>query len=224
VRSNIETGGNLIYVINTLFDTKKNSTGTYDLFGTPYSQYFRPDFDIRYYHLINSLHSWVARFYGGVGVPYGNSNTLPFEKAFFGGGANDLRGWKLGTLGPGSYYNDTTVTTFDQTGDMQLQTNFEYRFPVYDFIRSALYVDAGNIWLLNENSEYPGGKFSFNTFLDQVAIDIGLGLRADFDFFIFRLDPAIPIRVPWADTKGHWYFSKLQLKDIIWNFGIGYPF
>ncbi len=224
IRSNIETGGNLVYLVDKIFKLPKSENGAYHILNTPYSQYLRPDIDIRYYHLITPAISWVARFYGGIGVPYGNSTILPFEKAFFAGGANDLRGWKMGSLGPGSYHTDTIVTTFDQTGDMQLQFNFEYRFPVYRFIRSAFFVDAGNVWLLNNNPDYPGGKFGIRTFAPQVAIDVGLGIRADFDFFIFRLDPAVPIRVPWTEGKGHWYFNKIQLRDILWNFGIGYPF
>lgn len=223
VKCNIETGGNLIYGISTLFNLPKFN-GAYHLFNVPYSQYLRPDLDLRYYHLITPKISWVARFYGGVGIAYGNSNTLPFEKAFFAGGSNDLRGWKAGSLGPGSYHSDTIVTTFDQTGDMQLQINFEYRFPVYKFIRSAFFVDAGNVWLLKSNVDYPGGKFLPDTFLPQVAIDVGLGIRADFDFFIFRLDPAFPIRQPWNAGGAYFYFNKMQLRDITWNFGIGYPF
>ncbi|MGE5424848.1 MAG: BamA/TamA family outer membrane protein [Syntrophothermus sp.] len=222
IRSNIETGGNLLYVADKILGAKKQPNGSYNVFGIPYAQYIRPDFDFRYYHLISSFNSLVGRFYGGIGIPYGNSTTLPFEKAFFAGGANDLRGWKMGTLGPGSYNNDSVATNFDQTGDLQLQVNFEYRFPVYSFIRSAVFLDAGNIWLLNNNPEYPGGKFQFNTFYKQIAVDMGLGLRADFDFFIFRLDPAVPVIVPWSANQ--WYVNKLQLKDIIWNFGIGYPF
>jgi outer membrane protein assembly factor BamA len=130
----------------------------------------------------------------------------------------------MGTLGPGSYHNDTLTNTFDQTGDMQFQMNLECRFPVYKFIKSAVFVDAGNIWLLKENADFPGGKFGFNSFLPQVAIDAGIGIRADFDFFILRVDPAIPIRIPSYPENGHWYVGKLGISDIIWNFGIGYPF
>jgi outer membrane protein assembly factor BamA len=166
----------------------------------------------------------VYRFYGGIGVPYGNSSSLPFEKAFFAGGANDIRGWKMGSLGPGSYFNDTVSNTYNQIGDMQLQANFEYRFPVYKMIKGSVFLDAGNIWLLKPSQDFPGGEFNIDTFIPQIAIDAGFGIRLDFDFFVFRLDPAIPIRVPHYPAGDRWYFDKIQLGDVIWNFGIGYPF
>ena len=223
IRSNFEAGGNLLYVINEVIKAHKNSAGYYTLFNIPYAEFIRPDLDIRFYHLLNKSSTLVFRFYGGIGFPYGNSNGLPFEKAFFAGGANDLRGWKLGTLGPGAYHNDT-LATFDQTGDLQLQGNFEYRFPVYKWLKSAVFIDAGNIWLRHETQDFPGGIFSLKTALGQVAIDVGVGVRLDFDYFIFRLDPAVPIRVPYYPHNNHWYLGKIQISDVIWNFGIGYPF
>jgi outer membrane protein assembly factor BamA len=224
IRSNFETGGNLIYCANELFNSRKTSGDYYTLFGIQYAQFVRPDFDLRFYEPFSNKTSMVYRFYGGIGIAYGNSLSLPFEKAFFAGGANDLRGWKMGALGPGTYHNDTLSNSFDQTGDMQLQINLEYRFPVYKMIKSAVFVDMGNVWILRDSPDLPGGTFHIYNFLDQVAIDVGFGIRADFDFFIFRLDPAVPIRVPYYPNNDHWYFSKIQLKDIIWNFGIGYPF
>jgi outer membrane protein assembly factor BamA len=222
IRSNFETGGNLLYCIDEIVKAPMTN-GYYTLFKIQYSQFVRPDLDLRFYHFFNKTRSLVSRVYAGFGIPYGNSISLPFEKAFFAGGANDLRGWKMGSLGPGSYHNDT-VATYDQTGEMQLQLNLEFRFPVYKYFRSALFMDCGNIWLLRDNPDQAGGKFQLNKFLGQVAVDFGIGLRADFDYFIIRLDPAIPFRVPYYPDNNHWYVNKLQLKDIIWNFGIGYPF
>jgi len=224
IRANMETGGNLLYGIDYLLKAEKTASGYYTLFNIPYAQFVRPDVDFRYYNLITRNTSLVYRFYGGIAIPYGNSSAIPFEKAFFGGGANDIRGWKMGTLGPGSYRNDTLNSSFDQTGDILLQMNLEYRFPVYKFIKSAVFLDAGNIWLLKENTDFPGGKFEFSRFLSQVALNIGIGIRADFDFFILRIDPAIPLRTPSYPENNHWYFGKLGISDIIWNFGIGYPF
>jgi len=224
VRANIETGGNLIYAIDNLFKVPRSDSGYYTVFKVQYAQYFRPDLDVRFFHLFSKSTSVVFRAYGGVGIAYGNSSSLPFEKAFLAGGANDIRGWKMGTLGPGKYHNDTLSSSFDQTGDMQLQLNMEYRFPVYKFFRSAIFVDFGNVWLLKKSSDFVGGEFSWKTFIPQVAIDVGLGIRADFDYFILRLDPAIPIRVPYYNQHQHWYFSQMHFSDIIWNFGIGYPF
>ncbi len=224
IRSNVETGGNLLNAIDEAFKAPKASSGYYTLFNIQYAQFVRPDLDLRFYHFFTRTSSLVTRFYAGIGVPYGNSISLPFEKAFFGGGANDLRGWKMGSLGPGRFHNDTTSNTFDQTGDMQLQLNLEYRFPVYKYFRSALFIDMGNVWLLHSTSELPGGLFQLKYFIPDIAIDIGIGIRADFDYFIVRFDPAVPIRVPYYFENNHWYAGKLGLSDIIWNFGIGYPF
>ena len=194
------------------------------LFGLPYAQYVRPDFDFRYYNIFPNKFSLVYRFYGGIGIPYGNSTLLPFEKAFFSGGANGMRGWKMYTLGPGSFTSVDAGTTFNQIGDIQLEANIEYRFPVYSWIRGALFLDAGNIWLLQESQSLPGGKFKFPDFFKQIGLDAGIGLRLDFEFFIFRIDPAIRLYVPSYPKNDRWYFNKMQLKDIVWNFGIGYPF
>jgi outer membrane protein assembly factor BamA len=224
LRSSFETGGNLVYGINELFKSPKSTAGYYTLFNIPYAQFVRPDIDLRFYHLFSKTNSLVTRFYAGFGIPYGNSISIPFEKAFFAGGANDLRGWKMGSLGPGRYHNDTIGNSYDQTGDMQLQLNLEFRFPVYKYFRSAFFVDLGNVWLLHDTPDLPGGKIDPKYFIPDIAIDIGFGIRADFDYFIVRLDPAVPIRVPYYLQNNHWYVGKLGISDIIWNFGIGYPF
>lgn len=225
IRANFETGGNLIYAFNKLLKTPKDSGASYKIFDLPYSQYVRPDVDFRYYNILGKNFSMVYRFYGGIGIPYGNSTVLPFEKAFFAGGANGMRGWRMYTLGPGTYANASgSSSSFNQIGDMQLEANVEYRFPLYNWIRGALFIDTGNIWLLEDSPDLPGGKFTFPEFFSEIAIDAGIGIRLDFDFFIFRLDPAIPLRVPSYPANDRWYFDKMQIKDIVWNFGIGYPF
>jgi outer membrane protein assembly factor BamA len=194
------------------------------LFGLPYAQYVRPDLDFRYYFIYPNHFSLVCRFYGGIGIPYGNSTLLPFEKAFFSGGANGMRGWKMYSLGPGTYKNTNPNATFNQIGDIQLEANVEYRFPVYEWIRGAFFIDAGNIWLLKDSKDLPGGKFTFPGFLTQIGVDAGIGIRADFDFFIFRFDPSIRVYDPSYPKGDRWYLGKMQLGDILWNFGIGYPF
>jgi outer membrane protein assembly factor BamA len=135
-----------------------------------------------------------------------------------------MRGWRMYTLGPGSYANTNASETFNQIGDIQLEGNIEYRFPVYGWIKGALFLDAGNIWLLEDAPDLPGGKFEFSEFYKQIALDFGVGIRFDFDFFLFRFDPAIPLKVPSYPENDRWTFDKMQLKDIVWNFGIGYPF
>jgi outer membrane protein assembly factor BamA len=224
LRSNFETGGNLLYVANEIFGGNWSSENPYQLFGLPFAQFIRPDVDFRFFNVRGNNFSVVYRIYGGIGIPYGNVNNLPFEKTFFAGGANGMRGWKMYTLGPGTYNNAESTSTFNQIGDIQLEGNIEYRFPIYDWIRGALFVDAGNIWLLKESPDLPGGKFEFSNFLGEIAVDAGIGLRFDFDFFIFRFDPAIPLKNPAYPENNRWTFNKLQVKDIVWNFGIGYPF
>ncbi|MCX6282495.1 MAG: BamA/TamA family outer membrane protein [Bacteroidetes bacterium] len=224
IRSNFETGGNLLYAIDNIVKAPKNSEGYYTLLNIQYAQYIRPDFDFRYYEKLGKQHTIVYRFYAGIGIAYGNSIALPFEKAFFAGGANDLRGWKLGFLGPGSYHNDSSAANYNQFGDMQLEANIEYRFPIYKVVKGALFVDIGNVWLLKPSSDLPGGVITLSTFIPDIAVSAGLGIRLDFNFFMIRLDPGIPIKVPWYPKGNQWYFNKMQLGDIVWNFGIGYPF
>lgn len=224
IRSNIETGGNLLYAINSAANTPRPDGRAYQVAGLPYAQYVRPDIDLRYYNVYPNKFSLVYRVYAGIGIPYGNVNVLPFEKTFFSGGANGMRGWKMYTLGPGTYAASSDETTFNQIGDMQLEANVEYRFPVYEWIRGGLFLDAGNIWLLQESADLPGGKFKWPDFFRQFGVDAGLGIRLDFDFFIFRLDPAIRLYDPSYPVDNRWYFNKMQLKDVVWNFGIGYPF
>jgi outer membrane protein assembly factor BamA len=140
------------------------------------------------------------------------------------GGANDMRGWRMGDLGPGSFHNDTVSQNFGQVGDIKLQAQAEFRFPIYSFLKGSVYADIGNVWLLYQSEDLPGGTFYFDSFASQLGMDIGFGLRFDFDFFLFRIDPAFPVRMPSRAGNNKWYLSKLQFRDIVWNFGIGYPF
>ena len=224
IKTNFETGGNLLYAIDNVFNAPKGNTGYYTLLNIQYAQYVRPDFDFRYYEKFGNQHSLVYRFYAGIGFAYGNSIALPFEKAFFAGGANDLRGWKMGFLGPGSYHNDTASGNYNQFGDMQLEANIEYRFPIYKVIKGAFFVDLGNVWIIKPSPDLPGGVITISDLIPDIAISAGFGIRLDFNFFMIRLDPAIPLKVPWYPKGDRWYFSKMQLQDIVWNFGIGYPF
>jgi len=224
IRTNFETGGNLLYAIDKIFNAPKNSAGNYTLLNIQYAQYVRPDFDFRYYQKLGRQHMIVYRFYTGIGITYGNSPALPFEKAFFAGGANDLRGWKLGYIGPGSYHNDTSTSNYNQFGDMQIEVNAEYRFPIYKVVKGALFFDIGNVWTIKPSPDLPGGEITISNFLPDIAISTGLGIRLDFNFFMIRLDPSIPLKVPWYPKGDQWYFGKMQFQDIVWNFGIGYPF
>ena len=221
-RGNIETAGNLLNGIDNLIKAPKDDDGYYTLLNIRYAQYVRTDIDLRYYYILNENNRLVFRTVFGIGIPYGNSEDLPFEKGFYAGGSNGMRGWRIKSLGPGAYQN--TNITYDKMGDLKLEGNIEYRFPLYKFFKGALFVDVGNIWLLKENSSYPDGKFFFNNFLSELGVDAGIGLRFDFKFFIFRIDGALPFRDPAEPKNKRWVINKAAFYKIFWNFGIGYPF
>ncbi len=219
-RGNIETSGNILSVFNKtpLITQKENH---YELFGIRYAQFIRFDFDFRYYHILNPNNRLVFRTLLGLGVPYGNSRDMPFERSFYAGGANGMRGWQFRELGPGTFSGSANI---ERIGDIQIEANAEYRFPMYNFLKGALFVDIGNIWTMNELDYLPGGDFSFDRFYKEFGVDAGMGFRFDFSFFIFRIDAAIPLRVPSNPAGDKWVFNKLRLSDTMWQFGIGYPF
>ncbi len=222
-RWNLESAGNVLGLAQQIAGSSKDEKGQYTVWNIPYSQYVRTDVDFRYYFALNEENTLVYRNLFGIGVPYGNSEVLPFEKGFYAGGASDMRGWRYRSLGPGSF-SDTTANNFEKMGDLILEANLEYRFPVYSFVKGAIFADFGNIWLLEFSENYPGGKFDFGDVLSEVAIDGGVGIRFDFSFFIFRIDGAVPLRDPAYPVNDRWRLGRLQLKNVIWNFGIGYPF
>ena len=223
LRINYEMAGNLIRLYNFLSDSLNSKDTTYQIFKIKYAQYVRGDIEFRYYNIINQQNNIAFRFALGGGVPYLNSRELPFEKSFFSGGANGMRGWLLRSLGPGGYY-DSTGTSFDKAGDLYLETNLEYRFNIYKSFKGAAFIDAGNVWLSKPNSKFTNGDFKFGKFPGQIAVDAGLGARFDFSFFIIRLDAAIPIRDPKMPEPNRWVIKNTNFKRINFNFGIGYPF
>jgi outer membrane protein assembly factor BamA len=221
LRINAETSGNGLNAIDHLAQRPVSEGGYYERFGVRYAQYFRTDIDFRKFWKSPSGRSFAFRAMAGTGIPYGNSEGIPFEKSFWLGGANDMRGWKLRSLGPGSYTNDSI--RYDRTGDLMLFSSFEYRFPVYSFLNAGVFMDMGNIWLRQDNPDFPGGTFAVQTIGKQLALNSGLGLRFDFSFFIFRLDWAFRIKNP--EYEHQWFHQNdFRLKKAVWNFGIGYPF
>lgn len=222
LRVNIESSGNLLYGINQLAGTPKSDSGYYQVFGVRYSQFIRASFDFRhYYYFSKKTNSLVWRILVGAGIPYLNSIELPYEKGFYAGGANDMRGWMFKSLGPGGYSGDSP---YEKVGDIQIEGNLEYRFPIYSFFKGALFTDIGNIWTYSQSSTFPGGQFKFDTFVSQLAVDAGVGFRFDFQVLIFRIDVATPLRDPSYPSGDRWRIQYIQPKDFIWNFGIGYPF
>lgn len=223
LRWNLETSGNVLNLASEIFDKQKNENGEYAVWNIPFAQYVRTDLDFRYYFALREEHTVVYRNLFGIGIPYGNSKVLPFEKGFYAGGSNDMRGWNYRSLGPGSF-RDTSGIYFEKMGDLILEANLEYRFPIYSWFKGAIFTDIGNIWLLSLSENYPGGKFDATRFLSEFAVDAGLGLRFDFSFFVFRIDGAAPLKNPAYPAGDRWRIRELQLKDMVWNFGIGYPF
>ena len=202
------------------------------ILGVPFSQYAKMENDFRYYMKINDKSQFAARFIGGLALPYGNSNYMPFSKQFFVGGSNSIRSFRARTLGPGSYDPRTDNSSYfhDQAGDIKLEANIEYRANLFSFLNAAAFVDAGNVWLLNEQEGKPGGKFS-KDWLSEVAVGAGFGLRFDFSILILRTDFAFPLRVPYYEKGDRWNFNEIDFKDKQWrkdnlmlNIAIGYPF
>ena len=222
LRVNFESSGNLLNGIDALGNAIKTDEGYYQFIGVRYAQFIRLNFDYRhYYYFKEKISSLVLRLLMGVAIPYGNSNEIPYEKGYYGGGANDMRGWEYRKLGPGEY---SGKSDYERIGDIQMEANAEYRFRIYKFFKGALFADVGNIWTFNNDTiTFKGGQFNFDTFYKQLAVDAGLGFRFDFQFFIFRIDAAIPLRDP-ALTGDKWRWQWLKFSDFRLNFGIGYPF
>jgi len=242
--ASIETAGNALRGLYSLSNAQKNDQGSYEVSGIAFAQYIKTQHDFRYYRNHNEKMETAYRLIGGVGVPLANLNVLPFEKSFFGGGANDIRAWQARTLGPGSYRDPQR--NFDKIGDILLEANVEYRFALIDVVEAAFFLDAGNIWTINSDPARPGADFEFDRFVSEIAFGTGTGVRLNFDFFIIRLDLGLQIKDPSLDRGERWLFqskeayndyidnlnadrpSDSQLNYYRWrwnlNLGIGYPF
>lgn len=204
------------------------------ILNVPFSQYVKTEHDIRDYMRIggSAVNQWANRLYIGLGIPYGNSLEMPFIKQFYSGGTNSLRGFRTRTVGPGSYRPVVDSNSFfpDQTGDIKLEFNSEVRFKIVSILHGAVFTDAGNIWLKNENNLKPGAKFTKN-FMKEIAADMGIGLRFDLNILVVRTDFAIPVRKPWLPENERWVFDKIDFgssawrkENIVFNLAIGMPF
>ena len=222
LRTDFESSGNLLSLFN---NTKLigETDGHHELFGIRYAQYVRGCFDIRQ-HIDLKNDKWlVFRQFIGLGIPYGNSADMPFERSFYAGGANGLRGWGYRGVGPGGYV--PTDKDIEKIGDMQLELNAEFRFPIRDIINGAVFFDTGNVWTYRPNEAMPNGEFRFNSFYKQLAMDAGIGLRIDISFLIIRLDLAYAMRNPYPNAEGrYWRFGDLDQSNLKLCWGIGYPF
>ncbi len=228
LRFNAEASGNLLSLASRI-SGKEKIDGSYHIFGQPFAQYIRTDIDLRYNVTLNDVSSIVYRGFAGTGVPYGNSKAIPFEKQYFGGGANSIRAWQVRSLGPGSYAipDWDSVGFFNQTADIKIELNAEYRFKLFWILEGALFVDAGNIWSYSYDETQPGAQFKLNKFYKDMAIGTGLGLRFDFTFVIGRLDFGMKLRDPKIEGGSKWIIAQrpYNLKDdFAMVFAIGYPF
>lgn len=228
-KGTLDLAGNITGLV-TGANAKKDKEKT--IFGVPFSQYAKIENDFRFYHKFNEKTSLASRFIGGVAYPYGNSEYIPFSRQFFSGGSNSVRAFRARTLGPGSFDPRTIPDGyyFDQSGDIKLELNAEYRANLYKFLNVAVFADAGNVWLINEDADRPGAKFS-KDFLSEIAVGAGFGLRLDFSILILRLDLAMPLRVPYYEKNDRWTLDRINFGDSSWrkdnlilNIAIGYPF
>lgn len=224
LRSSVETAGNLLYAISSLTGQKRDD-GAYKIFNTPYSQYAKAEIDYAWNHRLNSRSSVALHGGFGIGVPFGNSSMIPFEKRFYAGGANSVRGWGVRTLGPGSYDSRNSVSDFiNQCGDIRLDLNVEYRMKLFWVMEGALFVDAGNIWTIRNYVTQPGGMFKFKRFYKEIAASYGIGMRFDFDYFLLRLDLGMKAHNPAKGQKPWPLIHPKWGRDATFHFSIGYPF
>lgn len=228
LKTTFESAGGTLFNFHELINKDKNPlTDSYDFLGIRYAHFQKATLDLRYYQGLSDRSKIVYRIYSGVGIPKKNlSDALPFEKSFFAGGSNSLRAWRARSLGPGSYFEDST--RYDKIGDIKFEGNVEARFPISKWIEGAFFVDFGNIWLIGYDSLRPEGKFNWNNVLDDIAIGTGFGLRLNFEFFILRADLAIPFKNPGIPKDNNQWIFKSEKRDDhfspLLNLGIGYPF
>lgn len=227
VRANFESAGNLLNGVSKGFGFKTNSQGQYTLFNIAYAQYVKFDFDYTHLFQFDKRNALALHVGLGVAYPYGNSTVLPFEKRYFSGGANSVRGWSVRELGPGKFKGtDGRIDFINQTGDVKLDLNAEYRSSLFWKLQGALFIDAGNIWTLRNYAEQPGGQFKFTEFYKQIAASYGMGLRLNFDYFILRFDVGMKaINPAYESEKEHWSIIHPKLsRDFDFHFAVGLPF
>ncbi len=226
LRVNAEIAGNLLFAISSLARHRSNfHDDPYKVFGIRYSQYVKVDADFSYLHVFDERNSIAYHAGGGIGVPYGNSSILPFEKRFYGGGANGVRGWDVRTLGPGRFPGSNSVSDFiNQCGDIRLDFNVEYRPKLFWILEGALFIDIGNIWTIHNYPNQPHGFFKFKSFYKELAAAYGVGLRLDFKYFLLRFDMGMKAHNPAINQEPWPIIHPVWKRDRSFHFSIGYPF
>ncbi|MDZ4664577.1 MAG: BamA/TamA family outer membrane protein [Bacteroidota bacterium] len=218
------SSGSILREYFNLRGVAKDSLGRYNLFGIPFAHFLKAELEYRIYIPLSKKRKLVYRVAGGIGKTLANLSVLPYEQSFFTGGPNTIRAWRARTLGPGGYDPTNSSTRFDKIGDLLLEGNIEYRFPILKTIYGAVFADAGNIWRLQKVEDKPNGEFRVDEFYKQIALGGGVGLRWDLDFLILRFDFAIPIKDPKYAEGNRFTYNKQPWRSTVINFGIGYPF
>ncbi|HLP03879.1 MAG TPA: BamA/TamA family outer membrane protein [Paludibacter sp.] len=227
-----ETAGNAFSLAKILAGESPSPGNPSTLFGSVYSQYAKFSADGRLYYNFRNQDKMVLRLFAGIAQPYGNSSTLPYSKQFFAGGPNSIRAFPINSLGPGTYRQIPGNTGFLQLGgEVKMEMNAEYRFGIYRFVKGALFVDAGNVWLQKSNPAKLGNPFVLPASFREVAVGAGFGIRIDVSFFVLRFDLAMPLQKPWLPQGERWVTNQVDFgnpgwrKDnLILNIAIGYPF
>lgn len=239
----VDVAGNLVNLAQTTFHNEETGDPS-RIFGTPYSQFVRGEVDFRYFFHFDKRNQLATRLIAGTGYAYGNSQTMPYIKQFSIGGSNSIRAFPARSVGPGTYSfaKEMPPVTgeesaparrlfLDQRADIKLEANAEFRFDIVGFLKGAVFVDGGNIWLIRDDADRPGGRFRRDQFLGELAVGTGAGLRFDFNFFLLRFDLAFPLRKPWLPENERWVFDEIDFASPSWrsdnlilNIAIGYPF
>lgn len=224
LRASGELAGNILYAISSL-DGAHRHDGAYKIFGIQFAQYVKGEIDYTYTRNFNSRNAlaWHAEF--GIAYPYGNSSMVPFEKRFYAGGANSVRGWGVRTLGPGAYDSKNSVSDFiNQCGDITLDLSVEYRAKLFWVLEGAAFIDAGNIWTIRKYENQPEGEFRFNKFYRQIAAAYGVGIRFDFTYFLLRFDLGVKAINPAVNQERWPIIHPRWGRDTNFHFSVGYPF
>jgi outer membrane protein insertion porin family len=230
---NANLSGNLAWLLaDKVLPANKAAGEEYQVWGKGFSQFARADFDLRHYWSLSRKEKLASRLVAGVGVPYGNSDQLPYSKMFTIGGSNSIRAFHPRMLGPGTYLPpDSLLGSFNlfRTGEIKLEASVEYRFDITRMLKGAFFLDAGNIWRIHEDEDTPGGQFAWSSFAEQLALGAGTGLRLDATFFILRFDFAFPLAIPYSEHPGFFepitpFRDRWLRNNIVFNLAIGYPF
>lgn len=223
----LETAGNSLYLLSNIFDFAKNDDGQYKVAKVAFAQYVKFDADYTYLFKFDNRNTLALHSRFGIAIPYGNGNMIPYERRYFTGGANSVRGWNVRELGPGSYVGkDGRIDFINQTGDIKIDLNAELRTALFWKFQGAFFIDAGNIWTIRDYKDQPGGLFTITSLYKEMAVAYGIGLRLDFSYFILRLDLGMKAVNPsYTTTEEHYPLFHMKFsRDYALHFAVGMPF